>query len=408
MVEDTLYSFDKIFDYEVPTELINEAKEGSRVKIPFGKGNRERVGVIFELFEKEDDEELKKIVSVIDREPVLSKEMLLLAKWMQNRYFCTYFDAIKVMIPAGLRYKMREVYTLGAKISENNEFFSFVNEKAREKEELFEKFNLDEKKISDLVKEEILKRTSEPYRPVGDATKRKVRILPFDESMLTPKQQMLYFCLMDIGEVSVKEACYYSGVSEGVVNTLVKKGAAEFFTQEIFRNPYEDIFESDNEEISLSNAQQKVFNALCEKYTEKSDKPALLYGVTGSGKTSVYLKLIDKVLSDDKGVIVMVPEISLTPQTVAIFKRRYGNRVAVFHSALSMGERLDEFKRVLSGEATIAIGTRSAVFAPVKNLGLIVMDEEQEYTYKSEMNPKFHARDVAKFRSSYNGALLLL
>jgi primosomal protein N' (replication factor Y) len=225
---------------------------------------------------------------------------------------------------------------------------------------------------------------------------------------LTQKQKSVVNLLRDIGSGFVKEVCYFTGVTPAVVSTLVKRGVVELFDNEIYRSPMKNRVSRDDEEIILSDEQNIAFVNLLKEYNDSEKHVSLLYGVTGSGKTKVFLRLIDEVIKDGKGVIMMVPEISLTPQMLDLFYSRYGNEIAVFHSALSMGERLDEWKRVKNGEAKIALGTRSAVFAPFENLGLIIMDEEQEHTYKSEMSPRFHARDVAKFRTNYHNSLLLL
>ena len=193
-----------------------------------------------------------------------------------------------------------------------------------------------------------------------------------------------------------------------MINAVVKKGYAELYDSEIYRKPgYEKSKEKAPSPI-LTDSQNRAYTQLLDKYRSGKGSAALLFGVTGSGKTQVFLKLIEEVVNDGRGVIVMVPEIALTPQTLGIFYSHFGDKVAVFHSALSAGERIDEWKRVKSGEAKIAIGTRSAVFAPFSDLGLIVIDEEQEHTYKSEMTPRYHARDVARFRCANKNALLLL
>lgn len=409
--EKTLYSFDQAFDYEIPPHLISAAVPGVRVMIPFGRSNALRVGMILSVAEKEPPGNVKPIRSVIDRAPILSPELLSLALWMHERYFCTIFDAVKAMVPAGMRYRMKEFCFVGKTSPEDpaeQAVWDDLQKKPREKNELIARFSLSEESFDALLNAGVIELRSEPIRAVGDAIRKKVRHLPY-EGKLTEKQELAYSCLCDLGAVTLREAVYYAGVGEGVFETLVKKGAAEFFEEEVYRNPYRDIDRFGEVEAPvLSKEQQAVYKGLEKSLTSGAYSSALLYGVTGSGKTSVYLKLIDRALSMSRGVIVMVPEISLTPQTAAIFYRRYGERVAVFHSALSLGERLDEFKRVQSGKADIAIGTRSAIFAPVQNLGLIVMDEEQEGTYKSEMSPRYHAADAARFRCASNQALFLM
>ena len=266
-----------------------------------------------------------------------------------------------------------------------------------------------------LVKRGILIKIDDTVRKVNDAVVKMVRIVETENQVsslsakMTPKQQEVYNLLQTAGCASVKEICYFTGVTVSVVNSLVKKGLAQFFENEVCRNPYqEDVQPHVCDDIILSKEQQTAYDSLYCQYQQGQSCVSLLYGVTGSGKTSVFMKLIDKVTQDGRGIIIMVPEISLTPQMTSLFRARYGSNVAVFHSALSMGERMDEWKRVRNGQARIAIGTRSAVFAPFDNIGLIIMDEEQEYTYKSESAPRFHARDIAKFRCKEHNCLLLL
>jgi hypothetical protein len=224
---------------------------------------------------------------------------------------------------------------------------------------------------------------------------------------LTPKQQKVAELLTVVDKASVKEVCYYTGYTQSVTDSLVKKKIARYFTDEVMRIPY-TVSDVKKDEVVLSPSQQSAFDNLYSKYCDDKASVSLLYGVTGSGKTSVFMKLIEKCFNDNKGTILMVPEIALTPQLIKIFTSRFGDNVAVFHSGLSIGERLDEYKRVSRGDAKIVLGTRSAVFAPLKNIGLIVMDEEQESSYKSEQTPRYNARDIAKFRCYKHNALLLL
>ena len=231
--------------------------------------------------------------------------------------------------------------------------------------------------------------------------------VPDFSGKLTPKQQSAFDTLCAIGTVTVRELSYYTGVSAGIIRTLADKGAAEIFEVERFRRPKQEMADIRLPQ-TLSAEQMNVANDILRECDAAEPMVGLLYGVTGSGKTAVFLHVIRHVLTAGKGVIVTVPEISLTPQTLAVFTAAFGDTVAVFHSGLSVGERMDEWKRVRTGKAKIVVGTRSAVFAPVQNLGLIVMDEEQESTYKSESTPRYHARDIAKFRVNYNRAYCLL
>ncbi|HAH78990.1 MAG TPA: primosomal protein N', partial [Ruminococcaceae bacterium] len=250
-----------------------------------------------------------------------------------------------------------------------------------------------------MVKAGLLLRNTRPVRRIGDATRKMVRLISDEEPpRLTPKQKNVFRVLRGAGGVSVREVCYFAGVTPAVVGALVKKGAAQYYDAEVYRNPYGGLPAPPAQDFTLSEEQRAAFDRLYRQYRSGKGGVSLLYGVTGSGKTSVFMRVIDRVRADGRGVIVMVPEISLTPQTVALFRGRFGSCVAVFHSGLTLAERMDEWKRVRNGDASIVVGTRSAVFAPLRDIGLIVMDEEQEGTYKSESSPRYHARDVAKYR----------
>lgn len=348
-VEKTFFNYDSDYDYFIPEHLINSVTVGKRVKVPFGKANVVRDGIVVKVFEAINSN-LKEILSVVDSTPVLSEEMISLALWLKERCFCTTYDCLRLMLPRGLD-------------------------------------------------------------KVGEKTNKMVRLIVNDENdlpKLTPKQRNVTNLLFDIGTASLNEICEFCSVGKSVVQNLVKYGVCEIYDKEIYRNPYQNISENGvKDKIKLSSAQQSAFDIYYEMLKNDGGS-GLLFGVTGSGKTQVYLSLIDKAIEMGKDVIVMVPEISLTPQALSIFHKRYGKKVAVFHSGLSLGERNDEYKRADRGEAKIVIGTRSAVFAPLHNLGLIIMDEEQEHTYKSERTPRYHAREVANFRCKYNKALFLM
>ena len=422
-VEKTVYHFDKAFDYCIPKELSANAKPGCRVMVPFGGANSKRQGIILALAVQKETDCLKPILAVLDKAPLLSNEGLRLVPWLKEHYFCTLFDAVKLLLPTGMNLKIRTEYSLAVKPdSLSMEDFSeperqiihyLAHAKApvdRDKLLLALGLAADSEIPQKLCGENVLVKSSEAVRRVGDAAQKMVRLTDLsDVPKLTKKQKNVYDLLCEAGSASLKELCYFAGVTPAVVNTLESKGIVQYFDVEIYRNPYDHISGAgDSRDIVLSSEQQEAFDHLYQQYRSGKGGVSLLYGVTGSGKTSVFMRLIDEVKTDGRGIIVMVPEISLTPQTIALFHQRYGRSVAVFHSGLSLGERLDEWKRVKNGEAQIAVGTRSAVFAPFQNLGIIIMDEEQEYTYKSESSPRYHARDVAKFRCAYHKALLVL
>ncbi|MCI9544370.1 primosomal protein N' [Acutalibacter muris] len=421
-VENTVYHFDKLFTYLVPEELYKTVRPGVRVTVPFGAGSRERVGMVFDL-DGQEGEGIKTVLSVLDREPVLDREGLGLALWMKNRYYCTLFEAVKLMIPAGLHFRLKDSYVLSAGFTdfdrENYDGLSWQiimalrsHGRAMPMEKLSAALGItrDCPEFKALQAGGVVCRVNLAMNRVKDAVSKMVRPIPGFDGRLTPRQREVYGVLCDVGEVSEKELCYFTGASPAVVKALCEKGAAEVFQYEIYRRPEALAAEEDHDDLILSESQQKALEELTEEYenAREGSRCALLYGVTGSGKTSVYLKLIDHVLAKGRGVIVMVPEISLTPQTLRRFQSRFGDQVAVFHSGLSLGERMDEWRRVRQGRARIAVGTRSAVFAPVQKLGLIVIDEEQEHTYKSEASPRYDAREVARYRCARSDAFCLL
>lgn len=417
-IEKTAYHFDKLFSYSVPGNLSKTLRPGCRVTVPFGSGNKKRQGMVFAVEADTGLEKIKPISEQIDKEPLLTEEMLSMAQWLKENYYCTLFEAVRLMLPTGININIVRSYRLkkesyeplteqervlydalcgGAAAVTHERLLSIVGEGG-------------EKAIEALVKKQIIERTDEAVRKMGDATVKMVRLTEnADGAKLTAKQRCVTEFLESAGSASVKEVCYFTGVTAAVVDRLVKNGVAEYFENEVYRNPYEDAEMSKSEtKIELSAEQTTAFETLLEEYNSDKPKTTLLYGVTGSGKTSVFMKLIDSVLDSGKGIIVMVPEIALTPQTLERFHSHYGKKCAVFHSGLSLGQRMDEWKRVKNGDAQIVIGTRSAVFAPFKELGLIIIDEEQEYTYKSEQSPRYHARDVARFRCAYHKGLLVL
>ncbi len=413
-------SFDKRYSYRVPDQWKSTALPGCRVTVPFGRGDTKRQGMILSVKDAETEKSLKDIYSVTDKKPVLNEEMLLLCEWMKDHTFCTYFDAVHTLLPTGLNYQMTDYYSVNPDFvaeslltDEENDCFQLLKSSGElSLDKLQKTFDSADSLLRSLLKKQAVDRSSVPVRRMGDLTQRWVRLIcdetRIDEFDLTPRQREIADLIVQQGAVCVKELQYFTGVSLSVIDSLVKKGIAESYEKEIFRTSYRFQQVRERQPIILTDEQQKAFDGLYETYQTGKIRTALLYGVTGSGKTSVLLKLIDQVVDDGKGVLFMVPEIALTPQMIGIFSSRYGNAIAVFHSAMSLGTRMDEYKRVKNGEAKIAIGTRSAVFAPFDNLGLIIMDEEQEHTYKSEKSPRFHARDIAKFRAAYHKGLLCL
>ncbi len=417
-VEKAAFSFDREFDYRIPEALREVCAVGKRVLVPFGRGNSRRQGIVTAVSSR-PSEGLKAILSVLDETPVVSPAMLDVARFMKEHYFCTLYDAVKAMLPAGVNYRVTTVYgvkqseTDAALTDEQQRVFDYLCQKrgAVKLEKLLDDCALADSRVPDtLAAMGVLYKSDEAFRRVGDAVMKMAALSPgvdVTESKLTPKQREVAELLALSGAASVKEIRYFTGVSASVIDALFQKGIIYFYDEEVFRTPA-SAAEAQTAPVVLSAEQQTACDDLLRAYTDPKPHVSLLYGVTGSGKTSVFLRLIERVIDDGRGIIVMVPEIALTPQFVAQFAGRFGDKIAVFHSALSLGERLDAYKRVKKGLAQIVIGTRSAVFAPFDDVGLIIMDEEQEYSYKSESAPRYHAREIAMYRCAQHHALLLL
>lgn len=421
-VERVAYHFDILYGYTVPKTLDGAVQPGMRVLVPLGGGKRQ--GVVFELCSPQQDRTYKPILTVLDKEPVFTEEMLSLARFLKDRTFCTYFEAARAQLPTGFHLKTTATY-LALQTDKNHRLsaeekivYAYLLDRNvyLSKKEILSACELPEScdAVEKLLSKGLLQRGVASSKGLGNLNVRSARLCNTIVSAkdlpenLTEKQRHVAEVLLDVGAAAVKELCYFTGVTNVVITNLVKRGIVELYDADCYRIPKPlTVSAHASKEISLTAEQQRAFKGLLSCY-QTGGAVSLLYGITGSGKTSVFLRLIDEVLRDGRQVIVMVPEIALTPQMMAIFKGRYGDSVAIFHSALSAGERKDEYRRVQDGLVQIALGTRSAVFAPFRKLGLIVMDEEQEHTYKSESSPRYHARDVAKWRAIRHGALLLL
>ena len=412
-VENTLYAFDMLYSYEIPEGLRGKISEGQRVVVPFGRGNKKRIGLIFGVTERKPEAKAKPVDGVVDEKPVISDELLKLCVWLKENTFCTYFDAFRTILPPGLGYSLKTLYALSESFSGelDDKENALLGQLRKADKGTFSALTAENPAlVKSLCEKGALVKQTLAKRRVGDESVRMVRVCgEFDESLkLTPKQKAVVEFLEEVGAASVHEACYACAVTEAVVKRLTEKGVLETFENAVFRTDFTEEASESPDSIVFSETQQKVFDGILELMNDKEPRCALLRGVTGSGKTSVFIRLINEALKQGKTALMLVPEISLTPQMVAKFRRLFGNEVALMHSSLSLGERADEYRRIRGGKAHIVIGTRSAVFAPVENLGLIVIDEEGEGTYKSESAPRYHARDVAKQRCFAQNALLLL
>lgn len=426
-VENCSYSFDTLFSYIVPESMKGMLVAGMRVMVPFGVSSKLRQGFVYEINEIEESEEvkLKSVAYILDAKPLLTEELIKLAKWMQDRCFCTYFVAAKSLLPGGMCLKTEKIYMCAADISpeiynglEDDERFviDFLRKRKSFTKEsiIFKKTGLDKSSLilKGLAKSGLLIESTDAFAKVRDLSVSLIRLSEdyINDAVVlsSQKQTDVVNVFRDIGAATLKELCYFTGVSEAVIRTLLKNGVCESFSASVQREPVSFEDNKDFVKPKLSDKQKAVYSDIYYAYKNKTYDTALLYGITGSGKTSCYLELIDSVLEDGKNIIVLVPEISLTPQTFNAFAERYGNKIAVLHSGLSLGERHDEWKKIARGDVRVVIGTRSAVFAPLDNIGLIIIDEEQEHTYKSEMSPRYNAKDVARFRCRYHNAFLLL
>ena len=353
---------DRPYDYLVPEQFETTIKVGARVMVPFSRGNRATEAVVLALTDQSDYDNLKSIASLLDQEPVLSEELVQLSLWMHDRFFCTVYDAVKSMLPTGLWF------TRNGKRKAADKFVEFVS----------------------------LTLSGEEALELANAKSRKA-----------PRQAEVLRTLAPLGSVQIHELMEFIHVSRNTINSLAEEGALVIEKEEVFRRP--EIFDGSIQELpQLNESQQASCDGLTNLLNSEKAEAALLYGVTGSGKTTVYMHLIKEALEHGRGSIMLVPEIALTPQMIQTFSLYFGNQVAVLHSSLSVGERYDEWKRIKSGLAKVVVGTRSAVFAPVKDLGLIVIDEEQEETYRSDNTPRYDAKDIAKYRCVKNHSLLLL
>lgn len=424
-IEKTNYGFDKLFDYLLPRSSEEAAMIGCRVIVPFGCSNKKRQGMIFSIRQEDEPENLKEVCEIIDKEPILSDELIEIVKRMVHCCFCTYYDAIKTVLPAGFNYLIAESYCLKIEQLENSQQqwnkkqTDFINQCITLKEKQKISAFIQQEKTSFLepfLREGIIVPQYRIKRKTGDKFNQMVRLtekgLHEQHKQLTKKQKKVIDFLIEHQDMSfmTKELCYVCGITETVLKNLEKQKQIEFYQREHYRIPYtskEPLRSIDS--LILSEEQEKVFLGMCSQFENNVPSAALLYGVTGSGKTQVYIKLIQYMINRGKQSILMVPEIALTSQLVKTVQDYFGAQVAVMHSALTLGEQLDEYKRIQRNEVDIVIGTRSAVFAPFSNIGLMIMDEEGESSYKSsDMSPRYHARDIAKFRCCHHKALLLL
>ena len=412
------YSIDKPYSYLVPDALVAAAVPGVRVMVPFGRGNKESEGLILARVQEPKLPGSKAIRQILDPEPVLDKAGIDLALWMRGRYFCTVFEAVKTILPAGLWYGLREIWSL-AMAPEAARSAAVGIPGAWQVLDLLEKQGGKadirvlrdalgdgaEKPLKAMKKAEILTCETDAKRKIADKSHRMVELAVNTEdayALTEPKRrsaparyEVVNF-LATAGRTPAAEVSYYTGASARTLKAMEKAGLIAFSEEEELRVPSLDDVEP-GPEIVLNEEQQRAFEEILGRVQAAKPSVTLLHGVTGSGKTQVYLRLVQETLALGKTAMVLVPEIVLTPQMMRKFSSYFGSRVAMLHSSLKMTERYDQWKRIRRGEVDVVLGTRSALFAPLKNLGLIIMDEEQEGSYQSENVPRYDAREVAKY-----------
>ena len=425
------YHIDKPYDYLVPAQLEDRAVPGVRVTVPFGRGNKPSEGLILARGEGEKLRGLKALSAVLDREPVLDGAELALALWMRQRYFCTMFEAARTILPAGLWYRLQEIWRLQAEL--DPETARAAASGIRHGAEILETLGSsggsaglealrdlhgDEAlpALRALEKAGIVWHETAARQKVTDKTRRMAALALGAEEALAltgakrrsaPARYEVVKLLANNGPTACAEITYYTGASARVLRGMEKAGLLVFSEMEELRVP-SPVGVEPGPPIVLSQEQQAAFELLLGLAKAGAASGALLRGVTGSGKTQVYLRLVQEILSKGKTAIVLVPEIVLTPQMMEKFSSYFREGVAMLHSGLRMTERYDQWKRIRRGEVQVVLGTRSAIFAPLRNLGVIILDEEQEDSYSSENPPRYHTRDVAKYLCARDKALLVL
>lgn len=430
-VEKTAITFDKLYSYAIPPVLIQNIKVGCRVIVPFGRSNKKMAGLVFSIDTQVDFSFTPKpIISMIDPVPIITKPFFNIINYLVENTFCTYYDAIKTVLPIGLSFKISEHFT----VNPNAHLMDLSDFTNPEKTiiDMLVKASLDgqssvdtvldmytgqgKKNIIDkLLQNNILFEDKKVTKKISDKTVKMIQInrdALEATSVYTSHQQRVITFLDQVSCAMKKEVMYFCGVSSSVLKTMLKRG---FITEydsvvsEVFPLPTE--FDQNKVKLSdivLSSEQKDAYYGILNLINSGNPNVALLHGITGSGKTQVFIKLIEQVINDGKQVILLVPEIALTPAMVSKFTSLFGENVAVTHSGLSINERYSQWKKIKNKSCNIVIGTRSAVFAPLDNIGLIIMDEEGEGSYKSENPPRYHARDIAKLRVFDSKATLLL
>ncbi|WP_107839211.1 primosomal protein N' [Metasolibacillus meyeri] len=418
IVDVAAYPVDRPFDYLIPADWHDLIECGCRVKVPFGPRNV--LGFVVELASETDVplDKIKPITQVLDIEPVLTEEMLRLAKWLKKQTICYEIDALQVMLPSALRAKYEKMVYLQVELEQlDPSLASFFQKSQKINFKQFEKQELL-KELKQAIKKGYVRIENEVKQQGNIKEIRKVQIHVEADYIDKIKQQLSKRAKKQIqlaewmqnhcGEIFAPEEIYeQASVTATVLQALIESGAAQFIQEEVYRDPFtKDIVQT--MALRLTDEQDQALNQITAAMEQQHNETFLLHGVTGSGKTEVYLQAIQQALQDGKEAIMLVPEISLTPQMTERFRSRFGELVAVMHSGLSVGEKYDEWRKIQQGKVKVVVGARSAIFAPFQHVGLIILDEEHESTYKQEDAPRYHARDVAIWRSEFHQCPVIL
>lgn len=428
---DSPYCIDSTYDYYIPLPMRGDIHAGVFVTVPFGRGNRKQMAIVRSLSHCPSYQDIKSIAEICADRGELSEEMLQLCEYMKEQYLCTFGEAVRCILPASALGKMVEYYSLtelspgGASGLSTAELFVYdfiCSDGMRSLEAIKVKFGaaVAEPAVKKLLAKGYVKKEMVAAKKMNDVfedlcslaitAEECERLLSGDGKLKLRSEKhkaMLRFLLNADGDVTSDRLFKECSVSTAQLKALVDKGLISVEKRRVWRESF-DMSESVAREIVLNDEQAYAYGEIKARIDGGKASAVLLHGVTGSGKTSVIIRSIDRALENGKGIIMLLPEIALTPQTLKIFSSRYGSRIALIHSGLSAGERYDSYMKIRSGEADLVVGTRSAIFAPVKNLGLVIIDEEHETTYKSETDPKYHARDIARWRCAKSDAVMLL
>ncbi len=416
-------SVDKVYDYAIPENLEGQVCIGSCVTVSFGQGNKIKEGYVIALKEKSTAKKLKSILNLSRDEIIFDEKQLELIKWMREKYLVTYLDIVRLISPSGRIVENEEWVILESQNIKGDTAKKIVeilvqNDGAMEINQLMGYFeNNISSSIKTLEKNGNIRFEFREQQSTKDKTLRVCEIAVESEKVsevlksLEKANAVVQAKMLDIlsgtERLSVSDLVHFSGGSYNAVSALLKKGLIKIYTTTVFRELPFDENEKEEPKV-LTDDQGKVLSKLLISSKKNEFMPYLLHGVTGSGKTEVYMRLIKEVRNFGRQAVVLVPEISLTPQMVKRFRQRFKDDVAIIHSGLSMGERYDQWKKIKNGDANIVVGARSAIFAPLNNIGAIIIDEEHEQTYKSEMTPRYETHEVAEFIAKKHNAVYLL